>query len=397
MLTKLIPVAALALQFVVPPVTAETPSVELREAYPSLTFERPLFSQTSPADGREYLVEQGGRIWILPRDRSTDDRELFLDISDRKPWKDNEEGLLGFDFHPQFAANGKFYIYYTQHDPRRSVVSELVVNEDSTADLESERVLMEIPQPFGNHNSGPVEFGPDGMFYIATGDGGAANDPHGNGQNLKTLLGKVLRIDVDNRTGELPYGIPRDNPFLHLGDDARAEIWAFGLRNPWRMSFDRETGDLWLADVGQNKWEEINLIVKGGNYGWNTWEGFHLFKEPASAAVNAIMPVIEYPHLPLQADEAIFEHTTGLSVTGGFVYRGEKLPSLRGVYVYADFANGTIWGLRYAPGKVTPLGVLIPPVKDGGTARAIAGFGETADGELLIMAFDGKVYEFIEK
>ena len=380
------------------------PAMELKVAWPNLTFERPVCTAVPPdGSGRVFLVEQGGRIKILPSDRDGRDAEIFLDISDREPLGGNEEGLLGFDFHPRFRENGMCYLYYSQHDPRRSVVSEIRISQDdpAKADLSTERILMEIPQPFGNHNSGPIVFGPDGYLYIALGDGGSANDPHGNGQNLKTLLGSVLRIAVDSRSGDLAYGIPPDNPFAGRKDGTRGEIWAYGLRNPWRMSFDRETGDLWLGDVGQDKWEEVNLIIKGGNYGWNAREGFHSFIDKGEIAVNHIDPVIEYPH-PFGSKGQLIEHGSGLSITGGFVYRGQKIPALRGVYVYADYIVGTIWGLRYESGKLTHHGVLVDaPLKirinKKPVVRAIAGFGEDAAGELLILAFDGRIYEFVSK
>lgn len=386
------------------PAVEPLPKMELAVAWPNLKFKRPVCTAVPPdGSGRIFLVEQNGRILILPSDRTDRETELFLDISDRQPLVSNEEGLLGFDFHPRFQENGKCYLYYSQQKPRRSVVSEIRISNDdpAKADLSTERILMEIPQPFGNHNSGPIVFGPDGYLYIALGDGGSANDPHGNGQNLTTLLGSVLRIDVDSKTGELPYGIPPNNPFAGQADGIRGEIWAYGFRNPWRMSFDRKTGELWLGDVGQNKWEEVNLVVKGGNYGWNAREGFHTFAEQKGIAVNHIAPVIEYPHAPGMPDQLI-EHGIGLSITGGFVYRGQKIPELEGVYVYADYIIGMIWGLQYRKGKLSRHGVLVdaplePRIEKKPVIRAIAGFGEDSAGELLILAFDGRIYEFVIK
>ena len=370
------------------------PKLELEIAYPRLSFDRPIIAKSPPSGSEHlYLVEQKGRILKLPLDRETDHIDVVLDIADRKTYVANEEGLLGMAFHPQFESNGKLYIYYTQHQPRRSVLSELVTDATSgQADLASERILLEIPQPYGNHNSGTIEFGPDEHLYIALGDGGSANDPHDNGQNLRSLLGKILRVDVNSRSQGLEYGIPRDNPFIDAGSGIRPEIWAFGLRNPWGLSFDPKTENLWAADVGQNKWEEINIIIRGGNYGWNTYEGFHLFKEPASKAVNTIFPVMEYPHSPQYANQATFPHAPGLSITGGHVYRGQKLSDFQGVYFYGDFAMGTLWGLRFENGKVTHQGVVCEMPKDTKPRRSISGFGIDARGEIYVLSFDGRIY-----
>ena len=372
----------------------DLPPLDLKPAFPELKVTRPLWLEQAPdSSKRLFLVEQAGKILILPRDRNGKETKTFLDLSDRKPFVGNEEGLLGFAFHRQFRTTGKFYLYYSQQNPRRSVVSEMQVSktDPDQAELATERILMTISQPYENHNGGVMVFGPDGYLYISSGDGGAANDPHDHGQNLNTLLGKILRLDVNSRTGELPYGIPKDNPFVgRVG--ARGEIWAYGLRNVWRMSFDWQTRELWAGDVGQNKFEEVDVIVKGGNYGWNFREGFHPFKEPAPAGAKFIDPIIEYGHNPVLCKESKFpDHTHGVSITGGYVYRGKKLPQLRGVYIYADYQFGTVWGLRYVGGQVTASGTLIK----SNPVRNIASFGEDADGELYALAFDGKIYELV--
>ena len=389
------------------------PHIELRDAYPALKFNRPMWMEEAP-DGsrRQFLVEQAGKVWILPQDRNGTGKKLFLDISERRPLVQNEEGLLAFAFHPKFKANGKFYIYYTQQGPKRNVLSEFRVARGSRnkADLSSERILMEIPQPYWNHDGSTVIFGPDGYLYLSTGDGGSGRDPHNVGQSRHHLLGKILRIDVNSRTGRLAYGIPKDNPFVgrdkdgKLKDDpfdtkpegVRPEIWAYGLRNVWRMSFDRETGELWAGDVGQDKWEEVHLIVKGGNYGWSIREGFHPFKEPAGKEAKMetyLDPIIEYAHNPVLMKESKFpEHSHGTSITGGYVYRGKKLPRLRGVYLYADFTLGTVWGLRFENGQVTTSGTLVK----ANPARQISSFAEDRDGEIYVLAFDGKLYELAE-
>jgi glucose/arabinose dehydrogenase len=381
--------------------SATLPKMELKPLWPNVAIQRPVwFCEAPDGSNRKFVVEQRGRILILPRDASATNAPVFLDISDRKPYASNEEGLLGLAFHPQFKGNGKFYIYYSQQNPRRSVVSEFTAESDhGHADSKTERILFEQPQPYANHNGGCTLFGPDGFLYISLGDGGAANDPHENGQNLKTILGKIIRIDVNARSGSLQYGIPTDNPFVGKSDGVREEIWAYGLRNVWRFSFDRENGALWAGDVGQNKFEEVDVIARGGNYGWNWREGFHAFKTNGTPPSDAVFiePVIEYPHLALYDTNTT--HSTGLSITGGYVYRGKKLPSLRGAYVYADFASGAIWALRRENGKVVESAALYSTPK-GTQVKGVASFGEDSAGELYVLVFEGtiigKIYELGE-
>ena len=395
------------------------PKIQLQPVLTKLAVERPMWISEAPdGSGRLFVVYQPGKILIVKKGSDGSDAQEFLNIEDRDPQAggENECGLLSLAFHPGFATNGLFYVYYNQRNPRdqhsqplnfpiRSVISEFKVSATnaSQADLKSERIVLQVQQPFGNHKGGQISFGPDGYLYIGLGDGGAGGDPQGNGQSTATLLAKILRIDVDsrakagngNRTRELQYAIPRDNPFAQEkdmgGSGARKEIFAYGLRNPWRFSFDRQTGDLWAGDVGQDLWEEVDLVTKGGNYGWSVREGAHHFK-PGPEGAKYIEPVIEYPHRPDLQPEAMFpDHSVGLCVVGGYVYHGKKYPALAGVYVYGDYNLGTIWGLRYdrAAGKVTAHGTLLDQKKN------ITSFAEDADGEIYALTQDGQIYAVI--
>jgi len=356
-------------------------SIAVVEAYPSRTFQRPVGIYTPP-DGtrRLFVLEQAGVIRVFPDEAGTSGSEVFLDIRDRVNDGGNEEGLLGMAFHPDFATNGRFYLDYTADGPRRTVVAgfRLDLSEANRGDPASEEIVLEVPQPYANHNGGQIAFGPDGFLYIGLGDGGSGGDPQGNGQNPATLLGSILRIDVDARSAIRGYGIPADNPFAGNGQGYREEIFAYGFRNPWRFSFDPPTGDLWAGDVGQNRIEEIDRVERGGNYGWNTMEGNECY-EPSSGCDRAglVLPVTQYTH------------QEGNSVTGGFVYRGSGIPALQGRYVYGDFGSGRIWALdASSPADPNPRQIL-------DTNLNIASFGLDPSGELLICAFDGKIYRLV--
>jgi quinoprotein glucose dehydrogenase len=392
------------------------PAIVLKPVLTKLTDERPVWLSEAPeGSGRIFIVYQTGKILVVKQGSDGSDAKEFFNIEDRDPKAggENECGLLSLAFHPGFATNKLFYVYYNQRNaagqhtqplnfPIRSVISEFKVSETNAdlADLNSERIILEVPQPFGNHKGGELAFGPDGDLYLGLGDGGNGGDPFGSGQNTATLLAKILRIDVSapstvghgKNQHELPYTIPSDNPFAHEHDSptgARKEIFAYGLRNPWRYSFDRATGALWCGDVGQDLWEEVDLIVKGGNYGWSVREGAHHFK-PGPDGAKYIEPVIEYPHRAnLQAQALFPDHSIGLCVIGGYVYRGKNFPALNGIYIYADYNLGTIWGLRYndATQKVSAHGKLLQQPDN------ITSFAEDAAGEIYVLMQDGKIFQ----
>ncbi|MGM0367793.1 MAG: PQQ-dependent sugar dehydrogenase [Actinomycetota bacterium] len=343
-------------------------------AFPNLSFTQPLdFQIAGDGSGRMFIVEKSGRISAVDGNAES---ELFLDISDQVNDSGGEEGLLGLAFHPDFKKNGYFFVNYTNNNG--TVVSRFKTIEGNPdkADPESEEIVITFDQPYSNHNGGKLAFGPDGYLYISTGDGGGAGDPQGNAQNPGTLLGKILRIDIDNQQTGHSYAIPPDNPFAGNSEGRREEIYAYGLRNPWRFSFDPVTGNLWAADVGQNKIEEIDLIEKGGNYGWNIMEGSQCFNPPSGCDTKGLtLPIYEY------------EHPLGKSITGGYVYRGNRLPILQGIYIYADFVTGYIWGLAYNEGEEARNFTLAE------TNLNISSFGIDENQELYLTAFDGNIYK----
>jgi len=344
---------------------------------------------TAPRDGsgRLFVGEQHGAIWTFENRPDVTTSKLFLDIRDRVNYSDkaNEEGFLGLAFHPKFKENRLFYVYYTQKPGMISVISQFQVSKDDPnhVDPTTEKKILVVEQPFWNHNGGTICFGPDGYLYIALGDGGAGNDPFENGQKLSTLLGKILRIDVDHPAAGLAYGIPGDNPFVGQ-KDARPEIYAYGFRNVWRMAFDTKTHHLWAGEVGQNLWEEIDIVVKGGNYGWNSFEGTHPFGSKKMDAARTIMPIWEY------------DHQVGKSITGGLVYRGKALPELYGKYVYADYVTGKLWALDYdEDAKKVLSNKSIPSEK-----MPVLTFGDDADDEIyfgIVVPNGNGVYKFVKE
>ena len=305
------------------PIAPVSVTLEIAEAYP-LSFERPLyFAVAGDGSGDCYVVEQTGKIWVFSDSPDASDASVFLDLSGVIDDSANEKGLLGLAFHPDYAQNGYFYVNYT--DNSGTVIARYTSKSAREADPDSAEILLTFPQPYSNHNGGQLAFGPDGYLYIGTGDGGNSGDPHYNAQNPASLLGKILRIDVDNPGAGMPYGIPADNPYFGNTDGYREEIYALGLRNPWRFSFDG-AGVLWVADVGQNAWEEIDIVENGGNYGWNVMEGAHGYKDNPDVDPAALIPPIwEYAH---------GDHND--CITGGYVYSSDAIPDLKGRYIYGD-------------------------------------------------------------
>lgn len=351
----------------------------LEEAYPHLTFNRPVdFQHAGDNSNRVFVVEQRGVITVFEDNETTNQSTTFLDISGPVDDRSNEEGLLGLAFAPDYATSGHFFVNYTMNNPARTRISRFTVSSanPNRADPDSELAVLEFEQPFGNHNGGQLAFGPEGYLYVAVGDGGSAGDPRNHGQDRTTLLGSILRIDVSQASAQAPYTIPTDNPFAGNNEGSREEIFAYGLRNPWRISFDAQTGQLWAGDVGQNELEEVDIIVNGGNYGWNTTEASQCFEPSNNCDKDGIiLPVWEYDH-----------SRNDLSITGGYVYRGTALPDLSGLYVYADFVSGRVWALD-ANNTSNPENTELLDSNLG-----ISSFGVNAENELFLCAFDGNIY-----
>jgi len=339
----------------------------------------PLYLTSPPGDSRLFIVEKGGAIRIVK------DGSLlplpFLDLS----WKvsgGSEQGLLGLAFDPGYATNGRFIVHYTDVSGNTTLSAYRVSATDpDQADPATETILLTVEQPFSNHNGGQIVFGPDGMLYLGLGDGGSGGDPGGRGQSLADLLGDILRLDVSSSTS---YTVPPDNPFVGQ-TGSRPEVWSYGLRNPWRFSFDAATGDLYIADVGQNVWEEVDVVAaaagagRGANFGWNVTECRHCYASPGCDTSQFTMPVLEY------------SHAQGCSISGGYVYRGAAIPALQGHYFYADFCSGWVRSFRMQDGQaVEPY--QWPTLTPGGS---VTSFGQDAAGELYIMIAEGRVFRIV--
>lgn len=340
-------------------------------------LQRPVDLAAPAGDDRLFVVEQPGRIRIVQGGQLMS--EPFLDIVPKVQSSGNEQGLLSIAFHPEYATNGYFFVNYTDTDGDTRVERYTVsAGDPNRADPGSARLIIGFEQPYRNHNGGQVLFGPDGMLYIPTGDGGSGGDPQGNGQKMSTLLGKILRIDVD---GADPYAVPSDNPFVGQ-TGVRPEIWAYGLRNPWRVAFDREAGLLFVADVGQNTYEEISVVPAdeaGVNFGWNRMEASHCFPQDTACSRDGfVLPVVEYPH------------SQGISITGGYVYRGQAIPGLRGRYVYADFGRDWLRSFRYENGAAHDDAEL-----DIDGVSSISSFGLDSAGELYVVSLSGRVFKIV--
>jgi glucose/arabinose dehydrogenase len=351
-------------------------SVGLERVFPELGFQRMTGAYEAP-DGAWWVTEQAGR--VVRVDPGTATAVPLLDITSKVNSQGNEEGLLGLAFAPDYGTSKAFFVYYSAADPRRSVVSRFIANaaDNTFSGVGTESIRLEVTEPFANHNGGQLAFGPDGYLYVGVGDGGGGGDPEGNGQNLGTLLGSILRIDVSAEEG---YEVPHDNPFVGRAG-AQGEIWAYGLRNPWRFSFDSATDDVWVGDVGQNTREEVDLAVKGGNYGWNVMEGFDCLGGGSGCDQDGLLPpIVDYGH-----------GGGACSVTGGFVYRGSAIPELQGAYVYSDYCSGKIWALRYDGSEVTEQKQI------GQADFNVSSFAQGNDGELYVLehAESGGIYKLV--
>lgn len=374
----IIPVLILLLADTVPAASAQQPVINLIRAFPQLTFEDPVvLTHAGDDSGMLYVVEQDGIIRSFVNSDVTNETTVFLDIEDRVI-SGGERGLLGLAFHPQYMANGRFFVYYTASTNDGTVTRlsrfERAGGAGSEADSESEIILFEVRQTASNHNGGDLAFGPDDMLYVSIGDGGGVP---ADAQDRTNLLGTIVRIDVDGGDGEREYGIPDDNPFVGNGAGVREEIFAYGLRNPWRFSIDAESGVIWAGDVGQNDWEEIDRIVSGGNYGWPVREGFECYQATTCSAAFE-MPAFAYEN-----------GVQGRSVTGGYVYRGTRAPELVGAYVFGDFVSGRVWRLDGESPEfiATEIDLLISPL--------ISAFGEDENQELHVLDYgSGAVYRF---
>lgn len=362
------------------PVSAQ----QVVEAFPHLSFQQPVFLTYIPdGSGRIAVVQQNGIIMLFANDTSASAVDTLLDISGLISSSSGEEGLLGLAFDPNFTRNRHFYVDYTAPNPLRTVIERftaLPVPPQRT-DNATGFVILEIDQPYTNHNGGMIAFGPDTDFYIGMGDGGAGGDPDNNAQDRTRLLGKILRIDVLDTTATTHYRIPPDNPYAGNTNGYREEIWAYGFRNPWRYSFDPLTGRLWVGDVGQDSWEEVDIVEPGKNYGWRIMEGSHCYNPASGCDTTGLrFPIIDY------------SHAYGIAITGGYVYRGTARPDLVGAYIYGDYGSGRVWMLT------APDGVLLSDTLLFQLPFSISSFGTDENSELYFVSYSGsstdKIYRF---
>jgi glucose/arabinose dehydrogenase len=353
----------------------DAPAVHLESVVSGLSA--PLDCQTArDGTGRLFIVQQGGTIRIVKAKKLLP--TPFLNVASLIE-SGGEKGLLGLAFHPSYKSNGRFFINYTRRvsGQLQTVIAEYHVSssDPNVADPNSGRIVLNFNQPFDNHNGGQMAFGPDGYLYIGTGDGGSGGDPQGNGQKLSTLLAKMLRIDINSGS---PYAVPPDNPFVGVSG-AKGEIWAYGLRNPWRFSFDRQNGKrLFVGDVGQDAWEEVDIVTKGGNFGWNIMEGNHCYPAGSNCNPSGLIPPI-----------AEYSHSEGEAVIGGYVYRGAAIPALKGLYVFGDYVSGQMWTLQETQPGVWQRSALLT------TGLNISALGRSANNELYVVDYSGTLYKLV--
>jgi len=359
---------------IAPPKPAANPDIQLVRVFSRLSFDKPLAMLQAPGEpDRWFVVEKDGRVWAFENNPDAQTKTLFVDLTDRVDASFNESGLLGMAFHPDFSKNGQVFLSYTRSgDPLISHVSRFTSRDGGTSlDRFSEEEILVIDQPTEHHQGGGIAFGADGYLYAGFGDGGGGGRSLGNGQDTTTLLGAMLRIDVDADRG---YVIPPDNPFA-IGDGGRPEIYAWGFRNPWRWSFDRLTGNLWLGDVGLHTWEEVNLVERGGNYGWEIVEGTDCLVDESCVTDDFIAPV------------ATYSHDDGTAITGGYVYRGSEIPGLYGFYLYGDYGSGKLWRIDATNANPSPPQVILE------SGINISSFAESNDGEIFLTDLGGRLFK----